>query len=316
MKSPSPATNGGDTSTAGRETPQIRGLIHSASASARNIWGILRASPLSLTGFIIALLYIITALTVAIGGNHVLPYNPLAIGTGPRLAPPSLAHPFGTDQLGRDQLSRVLAATPLDLGMGVAVVLIALGIGSTLGLVAGYSGGITESVIMRITDIFLSIPSLVLTLAIAVALGPSILHVIEALSVSWWASYSRLSRGQTLVAKNQLYVVAARACGTSETVILFRHVFRNIFDTLLIYMTMDIGTVILTFSTLSFLGVGILPPTPEWGSMVYYSEQYVLIAPWVPIIPGIAIFFSVFAFSLMGDALRDLLDPRTRRAMA
>jgi peptide/nickel transport system permease protein len=296
--------------------PYVRKVISSVRTNAEATWHILTSSPLSLTGFVLAMLYVIVALTVAIGGNHVLPYNPYALNTGPPLSYPSLAHPFGTDQLGRDQFSRVLAATPIDLGIGISIAFLGMIVGGGIGMISGYHGGLLDTVLMRITDIFLSIPSLVLTLAISVALGASIVHSIEALSVVWWASYSRLSRGQTIVVKNQLYVVAARAAGTREIVILFRHVFRNIFDTLLIYMTMDIGTVILTFSTLSFLGVGVLPPTPEWGSMVYYTQQFIFTAPWVPIIPGLAIFFSVFAFSLMGDALRDILDPKTRRAMA
>lgn len=290
-------------------------FISSVRKNLSSTWHILRASPLSMTGFVLALLYCGVALAVLVGGNHVLPYNPYAFNTGPPLSPPSFAHPFGTDQLGRDQLSRVLAATPIDLGIGLSIAFIGMVVGGGIGLIAGYHGGALDAVLMRITDVFLSIPSLILVLAISVAIGASIVHSIEALSVVWWASYSRLSRGQTLVVKNQLYVVAARASGTREITILFRHVLRNVFDTLLIYMTMDVGTVILTFSTLSFLGVGIIPPTPEWGSMVFYTQQYIFTDPWLPLIPGLAIFLAVFAFSLMGDALRDILDPKTRKAM-
>ncbi len=283
--------------------------------TAASAWRILKTSPLSMLGFVLAFLYLAVALVVFIGGNHVLPYPPLAQNTGAPLSFPSLSHLFGTDELGRDIFSRVLAATPLDMGIGFGVAGLAMLIGGGVGMIAGFRGGIVESVIMRITDIFLSIPSLILALSISVALHPSILHSIEALSVVWWASYARLARGQTLVVKNQLYVVAARASGTREFIILGRHIFGNVFDTLLIYLTMDIGTVILTFSTLSFLGVGVPPQIPEWGNMVYQGQGLIYTQPWVPLIPGFAIFFSVFAFSLIGDALRDILDPRTRKSM-
>lgn len=280
--------------------------------SARRIIG---SSPLSMFGFSLIILYVAISIAVAVTGNRILPYSPYTLYVGTPLSPPSFAHPFGTDNLGRDVFSRVLAATPLDLGIGVGVALLAMAVGGTIGLLAGFQGGVLDTVLMRVTDIFLSIPSLILALAISVALGPSVVHSVEALSVVWWASYARLARGQTLSVKNQLYVVAARASGTREITILGRHVFRNIFDTLFIYMTMDIGTVILTFSTLSFLGVGIQPPTAEWGSMVISTQQYISTQPWIPLFPGFAIFFAVFAFSLIGDVLRDLLDPKTRKSM-
>ena len=283
--------------------------------TTKSTWRILRASPLSMVGFVLAFAYLAVALVVFIGGNHVLPYPPLALNTGAPKSFPSLSHPFGTDSLGRDIFSRVLAATPLDMGIGFGVAGLAMLVGGGVGMIAGFRGGLVESLLMRITDIFLSVPSLILALAISVALHPSVLHSIEAISVVWWASYARLARGQTLAAKNQLYVVAARASGTREHVILGRHIFRNVFDTLLIYLTMDIGTVILTFSTLSFLGVGVPPQIPEWGNMVYQGQVFIYTQPWIPLIPGFAIFFSVFAFSLIGDALRDILDPRTRKSM-
>lgn len=294
---------------------RISSLVRGTRSYAVSAWRIVRSSPLSTFGFLLILLYAAVSIAVALFGNLVLPYDPLRQYLGTTFSPPSLAHPFGTDNLGRDLFSRVLAATPLDLGIGVGVALLAMAIGGTIGLISGFQGGYVDTILMRITDIFLSIPSLVLALAITVALGRSAVHSMEALSVVWWASYARLARGQTLIVKNQLYVVAARASGTKEHIILGRHVFRNIFDTLFIYMTMDIGTVILVFSTLSFLGVGIQPPTPEWGSMVITTQQYIATQPWIPLIPGFAIFFAVFAFSLIGDVLRDLLDPKTRKSM-
>ncbi len=278
-------------------------------------WRIIRGSPLSMFGFGLVILYLAVSVAVIVAGRFILPYGPNQLNAGIPLSPPSFSHPFGTDNLGRDIFTRVLAATPLDLGIGIGVASLAMAIGGFIGLIAGFQGGMVDSVLMRITDIFLSIPSLILALAISVALGPSVVHSIEAISFVWWASYARLARGQALSTKNQLYVVAARASGTKEYVILGRHVFRNIFDTLFIYMTMDIGTVILTFSTLSFLGVGIQPPTAEWGSMVINGNYYITTQPWIPLIPGFAIFFAVFAFSLIGDVLRDVLDPKTRKSM-
>ncbi len=301
--------------TLSTQRESISKSVSGAKNLAISTWRILRSSPLSLLGFGLVMLYVVVAILVLVAGKFVLPYNPLQLNAGRPLSPPSFSHLFGTDNLGRDIFSRVLAATPLDLGIGLAVSTLAMVIGGTIGLVSGFQGGIVDSVLMRITDIFLSIPSLILAMAISVALGPSIMHSVEALSVVWWASYARLARGQTLGVKNQLYVVAARASGTKEHIILGRHVLRNIFDTLFIYMTMDIGTVILTFSTLSFLGVGIQPPTPEWGSMVINANYYISTQPWIPLIPGFAIFFSVFAFSLIGDVLRDILDPKTRKSM-
>jgi ABC-type dipeptide/oligopeptide/nickel transport system permease subunit len=278
-----------------------------------NTWFILKSNPLSIAGLILVMAYVVAAIAVLIFGNAVLPYNPYRILAGKPFLPPSLKFLLGTDELGRDVFSRTLAATPLDLGIGLSIGLIAMLLGGTVGMISGYLGGKIDTVIMRITDIFLSFPTLILALAVAVLLGPSVIHSIEALSVIWWTAYARLARGQTLSAKNQLYVVAARAAGVSEIVILFRHIFRNIFDTLIIYLTMDIGTVILTFSTLSFLGVGVPSPIPEWGRMVFRGESFIFQAPWIALAPGFAIFFAVFAFSLLGDALRELLDPRTRK---
>jgi peptide/nickel transport system permease protein len=278
-----------------------------------NVWFILKGNPLSLLGLALVLAYVFTAIAVLIFGNAILPFDPYRILVGKPFQPPGPRFLFGTDELGRDVFSRTVAATPLDLGIGLSIGLIAMFLGGTIGMISGYMGGKVDTVLMRITDVFLSFPTLILALAVAVVLGPSVIHSIEALSVVWWTAYARLARGQTLSAKNQLYVVAARAAGVSEMVIIFRHILRNIFDTLFIYLTMDIGTVILTFSTLSFLGVGVPSPIPEWGRMVFRGESFIFQAPWITLAPGFAIFFAVFAFSLFGDALRELLDPRTRK---
>jgi len=236
-------------------------------------------------------------------------------------APPSLQNWFGTDNIGRDMFSRVLAALPLDLVIGFSVAGFALLLGTGLGLVAGFwdtprtLGGAVSIAIMRITDVFLAFPSLVLALAIAASLGRGTGPALIAITVTWWPFYVRLVRGEVLAVKHLPYVAAARAAGVSGVQILFRHVLRNILEPLVVYYTMDVGTVIVTFSTISFIGIGVPPTVPEWGGMVEAYEKLLLTAPWTVLAPGAAIFLTVLAFSLLGDGLRDILDPRSRRAL-
>src|SRR5881296_578478 len=230
-------------------------------------------------------------------------------------------HLMGSDTSGRDLFSRLLVALPLDLAIGFAIAGFALLLGGGLGLVAGFwdkprtLGGVISAVILRVTDVFLAFPSLVLALAIAASLGrgtgPSILAVL----LTWWPYYVRLTRGEVLAVKHRPYVVAARAAGVSEVRILFRHVLRNLIEPLLVYYTLDIGTVIITFSTISFVGIGVPLDVSEWGTMVEAYEQLLLTHPWTVLAPGAAIFITVLAFSLFGDGLRDILDPRSRRAL-
>src|SRR2546426_859060 len=255
-------------------------------------------------------------------GHPVLftPYDPNGLSTAYGQAP-SGSHWLGTDNLGRDMFSRILAALPLDLAIGFGIAGFALLVGSGLGLVAGYwdnprtFGGVVSVIIMRVTDIFLAFPSLVLALAIAASLGRGTVPSMLAVLLTWWPYYVRLTRGEVLAIKHQPYVVAARAAGTSETRILFRHVLRNLIEPLLVYYTLDIGTVIVTFSTISFVGIGVPLDVPEWGTMVESYERFLLTLPWTVLSAGAAIFVTVLAFSLFGDGLRDILDPRSRRAL-
>src|SRR5881296_1762251 len=294
----------------------------------RGLFRILRANPLTLIGFILvviisvtaALVVLVPAVTQVVLGHPVLftPYDPNGLSTEYGQAP-SGSHLLGTDNLGRDMFSRILAALPLDLAIGIAG--FALLVGSGLGLVAGYwdnprtFGGVVSVVIMRVTDIFLAFPSLVLALAIAASLGRGTVPSMLAVLLTWWPYYVRLTRGEVLAIKHQPYVVAARAAGTSETRILFRHVLRNLIEPLLVYYTLDIGTVIVTFSTISFVGIGVPLDVPEWGTMVESYERFLLTLPWTVLSAGAAIFVTVLAFSLFGDGLRDILDPRSRRAL-
>lgn len=286
-------------------------------------WRVLRANPLSLFGFLLVSLICITALVVVVAPHLIVPYGPQQ-ETGPINAPPSWHHPFGTDGLSFDIYSNVMLALPLDLGIGVGIAGISLLIGGALGLIAGFYdtpgklSGYASVSIMRLTDIFLSFPSLILALTITRVLGVGVVNTAIAISITWWPFYVRLVRGEVLAVKHLPYVIAARAAGVTENRILLRHVLRNVTEPLIVYFTLDIGTVLVTYSTIGYIGVASKYPgaQPEWGAMLAYYQLGGLITtyPWLVLAPGAAIFVTVLAFSLLGDGLRDILDPRTRRA--
>jgi len=273
---------------------------------------ILFSNPVSVLSLIIVVGFILIALVVWLTNNAVLPYSPFAIDIYSILSPPSSAHIFGTDSLGRDIFSRVLAATPIDAAVPFVVLTIAVSLGLLTGILAGYVGGMVEEIVMRITDIFLAFPGIVLALVIAASLGPSIGNSILALAPVWWPSYTRLARGETLSLKSQQFVEAARASGHKGRYIMLRHVVPNIIPVLLAYATLDFGNVILVFSVLSFIGLGAQPPSPEWGLMSVLEEQYLTRAPWAPIMYALAILVVAVGFSLLGDGLRDAFDPKIR----
>jgi peptide/nickel transport system permease protein len=227
--------------------------------------------------------------------------------------PPSLAHPFGTDNFGEDWYSEVLYGASLSLEIGLLVVIPAGLIGSLLGLVAGFKGGILEEVVMRITDIFLSIPSLILAIAITAVLGRSIVNVTYALIITWWPWYTRLVRGQVLSIKERQFIESAKSVGASPTRLMLRHVLPNSISPVIVQASMDFGYVILTAAGLGFLGLGAPPGTAEWGVMISEGLTYLFNAPWMSIFPGLAIVLTVLGFNLLGDGLRDILDPRLRR---
>jgi len=296
-------------------------------------WRVLRANPLSLFGFLLVALICVVAIVIAvvpplshlITGHtlSVLPYGPQQ-ETGVFSAPPSWAHPFGTDGLSFDVYSNVMLALPLDLGLGVSIAGVSLLIGGALGLVAGFydtpgtAAGFLSVSILRVTDIFLSFPSLILALAITRVLGVGIVNVAIAVMITWWPYYVRLVRGEVLAVKHLPYVTAARAAGVTENRILLRHVLRNVTEPLVVYFTLDIGTVLVTYSTIAYIGVASKypGPQPEWGAMLAFYQNSAPIStyPWLVLAPGAAVFVTVIAFSLLGDGLRDILDPRTRRA--
>jgi peptide/nickel transport system permease protein len=268
---------------------------------------------LSLAGGIVVVAYLVLVAVVLLSGDTLLPYDPYSQNFAVALQMPSPNHLFGTDDLGRDIFSRVIAGAPFDAEIAFVVVLISLALGGTVGAFAGYLGGRVEEVMMRVTDVFLAFPALVLAMAVAIAIGPGLTHSMMALLVVWWPWYARIARGEALSIKTSQYIEAAHAAGLSEFQVVIRHVLPNILMPLLVYATLDISNVILTGTILSFIGLGAQPPQPEWGRMVFDGQDYLASAWWMSIIPATAIFVVVLAFSLFGDGLRDAFDPRLRR---
>ena len=244
----------------------------------------------------------------------VAPLDPLRTHPGRRLQPPSHAHLAGTDYLGRDIWSRVVHGARYSLLPAAAAVLIAGVIGSLLGLAAGYAGGWTDESLMRLTDIFLAVPALILAMAIATALGPSARNAAIAVIAVWWPSYARLARAEAQVLRTVEYVQAARAVGAGSLRVVLRHILPNQVSSLVVKASLDIGTVLLLLSGLSFLGIGAQPPTPEWGLEVATSRQYMFERPWYTFASSAAIFLAVYSMNVLGDAVRERLDPRLRHA--
>ena len=236
-----------------------------------------------------------------------------AINFSQSLLPPSPKHLFGTDDYGRDLFSMVIYGSRTSFRICVIVVSISTLIGIILGGIAGYFGGILDEILMRITDVFLAIPYLILAMAIAAALGRSIDHIMEALIIVWWPTYARIMRGQVISIREQQYVEAARSVGASNTRILFRHIFPNSFAPLLVEITLDLGAVLLVAAGLSFIGLGASPGTAEWGLMISSGRTYMFQAWWYVTFPGLAILLVVLGFNLLGDGLRDVTDPKLRR---
>ncbi len=266
-------------------------------------------NPSTLLGFSIIML----SAFVAIFASFIASHDPLTIDVFERFQPPCKAHLMGTDELGRDVFSRLVYGTRLTLQAGVTIVGIAAVVGILLGGIAGFWGGITETLIMRTVDVFMSFPALILALSVAAALGPSLMHAVIALSAVWWPWYTRLVRGQILSVKESDYIEAGRALGASSLRLLFRHALPNCISPVIVLATLDMGFAILTAAGLSFIGVGAQPPSPEWGAMLSTGRNYITTAWWYPTFPGIVLSLTVLGFNLLGDGFRDMLDPRWRR---
>lgn len=236
-----------------------------------------------------------------------------AVHTEIKLQPPSTEHLMGTDELGRDIFSRVVYGARISLTAALSAVGIALLIGIPLGAIAGSFGGWVDNVIMRITDVFLSFPPLLLAIAMVAVLGGSLNNAVLSIAISWWPWYTRLIRGQAISVKERKFVQAAETIGTSRMKIIFKHIIPNCISPVIVQASMDIGGVILTVASLSFLGLGAQLPTPEWGLMISMGRRFFPDSWWYCIFPGLAIFITVLCFNLLGDAIREILDPKTRK---
>ena len=248
---------------------------------------------------------------VAVIGPLVVPHSPLDLDVMHRLEPPTAHHLFGTDEAGRDNFSRVIYGARITIPVAFGVIVVASAVGVGVGAVSGYAGGRMDEVLMRVVDVVLAFPSIVLAMAITAALGPGLPHAMLAIVLVGWAEYSRLMRGQILVSKANDYVVAARALGAPAWRVLLRHVLPNAFPPVVVKGTLDIGGAIILIAALSFIGLGAVPPAPEWGAMIA-AGQSKFEYWWVATFPGLAILSVVLGFNFLGDGLQDLLNPRLR----
>ncbi len=280
-----------------------------ARSSTDVAWRALRRSPLTLAGAVIVALFALVALLAP----WIALQSPLTQDLAHRLTGPSPAHPFGLDSLGRDVFSRVVYGARISVVSGVLVVATASAFGITAGTVAGWVGGWWDEALMRLTDMFLAFPSLILAMAISAILRPSLTNALLAIAVTSWPTYARLIRAQVLSLRSRDYIDAARAQGATDIVIIVRHLIPNALAPLLVQATLNIGGIILTSAGLSFIGFGAQPPTPEWGLMVSEGRTFLMDQWWVATFPALAILLLVLGFNLLGDGVRDVLDPRLRK---
>lgn len=263
-------------------------------------------------GVFLCLLWVVLALFAPL----LAPYSPTAENVATlQFKPPSLAHWFGTDQLGRDVLSRVLYASRISISAGLITVLVSFGVGILFGGIAGYVGGLADDIMMRFSEMVQAFPPLILAMVIAAALGPNITNSIFAMAIIWWPNYARLTRSIVLQVKENDYVTAGRIMGASHLRILFKEILPNSVGSLIVMCTLDLGNAILMFSGLSFLGLGVQPPVPEWGAMVSEGVRN-FDKWWISTFPGLAIFMVAIGANFVGDGLRDFLDPKTRKIAA
>ncbi|HEY7518295.1 MAG TPA: ABC transporter permease [Methylomirabilota bacterium] len=267
----------------------------------------------SMLGLAIVVLFVL----VAAAGPWIVPYPEDARGAvhlDRKLQPPSAAHWFGTDEVGNDVYTRVILGAGVSLQIGLIITVVAALLGVPLGIVAGHAGGRLGESIMRVTDVFLSVPALVLALAVVGALGPGIVNAMIALSLVWWPGYVRLVQGKTLALQQETFVEAARAGGAGRLRVVLVHLLPNCVSPIVVKASMDMGTAILAAASLGFIGLGAQPPYPEWGAMISHGRNYLPTWWWYSTFPGLAIYLTVLGFNLVGDGLRDLLDPKSRSA--
>jgi peptide/nickel transport system permease protein len=268
-----------------------------------------RRSRAAVVGLGLIVIFVITAVLAPL----IAPHDPIALGLGQQLKPPSFIYPLGTDELGRDLLSRLLWGARATLLITLGAVALAVLVGTVSGMYSGFRGGWSDTLIMRVMDVLLAMPGFLLAIAIIAALGVGMVNVIIAVGIHAVPAFARVVRAATLSVKQQEYVLAARALGSHDGTIMWRHVLPNVTPPLLVQTTLQLATAILTASGLSFLGLGPQPPTPEWGAMLSTGRTYITSNPQLATIPGLAILLVALGFNLLGDGLRDALDPRLRR---
>lgn len=275
----------------------------------REIAEIFFRNKLTLAGFLLV------GLVAAIGvlAPVIAPYDPNFMNMPERLQAPSAAHLFGTDEMGRDILSRVMYGARISIAVGVIIVAVSAAIGVVLGSVSGYFGGKADQAVLAVTDMILAFPSMVLALALTAAMGPGLLNTMLAVIIVRIPMYTRLMRGQVLAVKEQQYVRAARTFGEKPFWIVARHIVPNCLTPLMVQMTLGIGDAILIASSMSFIGLGAQPPTPEWGAMISTARVYAIDQWWYAAFPGLSILITIMGFNLIGDGIRDILDPRSRK---
>ena len=292
------------------------GLVEEASApERRTAWEALRRMFARNRLAALALLALVGAIVAAVSAGYLPLVDPDAVDTPNRLRPPLTAgHPLGTDEFGRDMLSRLVWGARISLLAGVGTAGLAMIVGVGLGIVGGYYSGWIESLVMRFTDILMAFPYILLAIAIVAGLGPGLRNAMIAIAIVGFPFYTRLVRSVVLSVRGREFVEAARALGSPNRLILARHILPNLLSPVTVAFSLDVGAKILATAGLSFLGLGTQPPTADWGSMLATGRQFVILRPHVALLPGLAIFVVVVAFNLVGDALRDLLDPRMRSA--
>jgi peptide/nickel transport system permease protein len=270
------------------------------------LWLGLKRHPLAMSGLLVVLLMLLLSLAAPL----LTPYDPGFQDLANRLARPSTLHWLGTDELGRDIFTRILFGGRTTLGMVIAVVLITAPIGLFIGCIAGYAGGLLDKTLMRITDIFLAFPRLILALAFVAALTPGVESAILAIALTAWPPYARLARAETLQFRHSDFIAASRISGASPLRIVLRHIMPLCVPSLIVRVTLDMSSIIITAASLGFLGMGAQPPSPEWGTMIATARRFLFSEWWVPLMPCIAIFLTSLAFNFLGDGLRDVLDPK------
>lgn len=268
---------------------------------------------------VVSFIFIILTVLIALFAPVLTPYPEEGEGVPNivnKLLPPSMDHPFGTDSLGRDLVARVMYGARTSLIAGISIISIAVFFGSLLGAIAGYFGGWVDEVVMRITDIFLAFPPLLLAMTVAAVLEPSLKNAVLSISLTWWPWYTRLTRSQAISVRELDYVKAARGIGVNDFKIIIQHIIPNIISSIIVQATLDMGAAILTISALSFLGLGVPPPIADWGSMVKEGRIYILNGRWwIPTFPGMALFLVSMAFILLGDGIEVLFNPKARRQL-